>query len=105
MKPELPEPDFRLSWRDAAYYVSKPNIDSTDVFIPETVQRLIDEAYAAGMRDAREWLGEAGALLRRVPPVTRSMYVGSDKVAWGRQAADLASRIAAALPPPPEQPK
>lgn len=57
MKPTLPEPDFQLKWKhDAAYYVTKPNIDDTDVYTPATVQSLIDEAYAAGQADALDSL-------------------------------------------------
>ena len=33
----LPEPAFRLKWKDGAYYVSEPNISDTDCYTREQV--------------------------------------------------------------------
>lgn len=40
---ELPAPSFRLTWKGdkAAYYVDKPNIDSTDCYTPDDVRAAI----------------------------------------------------------------
>jgi hypothetical protein len=52
MMPKLPEPNFKLIWRGGQYLVSKPNIDGTDVYTPETVRAIQEEAYKAGMAAA-----------------------------------------------------
>jgi hypothetical protein len=52
MMPKLPEPNFKLIWRGGQYWVSKPNIDGTDVYTPETVRAIQEEAYKAGMAAA-----------------------------------------------------
>jgi hypothetical protein len=52
MMPKLPEPDFKLIWRGGQYWVSRPNIASTDVYAPETVRAIQEEAYKAGMAAA-----------------------------------------------------
>ena len=44
-----------------------------------------------------ELLKEIYKLLRRTPPVTRSMYVSTDKVGWGKQASELAKRVKEAI--------
>jgi hypothetical protein len=49
------------------------------------------------MNSDRELLREALKLLKRAPPATRSMYVGADKVPWGKQASELAKRIREAI--------
>lgn len=38
---ELPEPAFRLTWRDGAYRVSKPNIGDTYCYTAEQVIALL----------------------------------------------------------------
>ena len=53
MMPKLPEPNFKLIWRGGQYWVSKPNIASTDVYTPETVRAIQEEAYKAGMAAAQ----------------------------------------------------
>ena len=40
-KPQLPEPAFRLKWRDGAYYVSKPNIGDTDCYTAEQMRAAL----------------------------------------------------------------
>lgn len=35
--PPMPEPAFRLKWKDGMYWVTKPNIEDTDVYTPEQV--------------------------------------------------------------------
>lgn len=52
--PKLPEPSFRLKWRDGAYYVTKPEISDTDVFTPEQVATIQRESFKAGMLRAAE---------------------------------------------------
>ena len=54
MMPKLPEPNFKLIWRGGQYWVSKPNIDGTDVYSPETVLAIQEEAYKAGMAAERD---------------------------------------------------
>lgn len=50
--PPLPEPDFRLKWRDGSYYVSKPNIETADCYTDATVRSLIAAAMAQALEDA-----------------------------------------------------
>jgi hypothetical protein len=48
------------------------------------------EALRASAQGARK-------LLKRTPPATRSMYVGTDKEPWGKQAAAVAKSLEAAM--------
>lgn len=45
----------------------------------------------------REALTECHTLLRRTPKITRDIYVGKDRVAWGRQADGVRALVSAAL--------
>ena len=43
----LPEPAFRLKWKDGAYYVSKPSIGDTDVFTADQMREYAKKAVEA----------------------------------------------------------
>lgn len=45
----LPEPAFRLLWKNGEYKVSKPNIDDTDAFTAEQMQAYADACVAAAL--------------------------------------------------------
>ena len=47
----LPEPEFRLKWKDGAYYVSKPSIGDTDVFTADQMREYA-ELVRADEREA-----------------------------------------------------
>ena len=47
----LPEPAFRLKWKDGAYYVSKPSIGDTDVFTAEQMREYAKKAVEAERAD------------------------------------------------------
>lgn len=49
------------------------------------------------MNDDQKLLQEAAKLLRRAPKAVDSMWVGTDKEPWGKQAKELARRIDAAI--------
>lgn len=52
-KPEtLPEPDFRLKWRDGAYYVTKPNIGDTDCYTASTLRETVKGARLKALEEA-----------------------------------------------------
>ena len=38
----LPEPEFRLKWKDGAYYVSKPSIGDMDVFTADQMREYAE---------------------------------------------------------------
>lgn len=97
MKPTLPEPDFER-------WISRGV--SVDGFNASTVQRLIDEAYAAGMADAREadplqgavdWICQADGEFFCVATVQRTLRIGYNR------AKRLCDNATSALPPPPTQ--
>jgi Mrp family chromosome partitioning ATPase len=56
------------------------------------IERLTaeNEALRASAQGARK-------LLKRTPPATRSMYVGTNKEPWGKQAASVAKSLEAAM--------
>ncbi len=45
----------------------------------------------------REVAGKASALLKRTPKATRDMYVGKDRVSWGRQAESVLKSLNTAM--------
>lgn len=53
--PPLPEPAFRLKWKDGAYYVSRPNIDDTDCYTYAQVREVQAIARQQGRDEMREW--------------------------------------------------
>lgn len=66
--------------------------------------RIQNEGYGGSIakRDLeidrlREALTECHTLLRRTPKITRDIYVGKDRVAWGRQADGVRALVSAAL--------
>ena len=49
---DLPDPDFQIKWRDGQYRVTAPNIEEADVYLPDTVRRLLAEARRQALEDA-----------------------------------------------------
>lgn len=58
--PPLPEPAFRLKWRDGAYKVTKPHIGDTDVYTADQLRAaILQERESAADLVLRE-LGDTG---------------------------------------------
>lgn len=75
--PELPPADFRLIYRNGAYYVNKPELDDTDCYTADQIREYALEA----VRRERERMG--------LP----KSYGGSTFDTWGDQKQGCTVRL------------
>ena len=59
---ELPEPAFTLNWRDGAYKVTKPNIDSQDCYTAAQLESVAVAKYLSGVEAGRSQMRQEAAL-------------------------------------------
>lgn len=88
--PPLPEPAFRLTWKGerAAYYVSKPGIDSTDCYTAEQMRAYVLSSPPVAVQeegDAKDAALNAERFLPELPDVG---YLGDD-VSYGYDSTDM----------------
>ncbi len=79
MSNTIPEPAFRLTYRDGAYRVSKPNIDDCDCYTAEQMRAVTDVN------------GQMLEALQRLMAVYSASYSGEVRLnAWEQARAAIA---------------
>ncbi|QIM51587.1 hypothetical protein [Hydrogenophaga crocea] len=92
---ELPEPAFRLKWRDGMYWVDKPNIGDTDVYTADQLQSAVRAALAAQQAGVQVPRDELLSLLQRARLYTNGVCVHAKRAPFAVFRSELDAAIAA----------
>ena len=102
--PTLPEPHFRLVWRDGSYFVSKPDIDSSDCYTADQMHAYLMadrssllDAHASALRDAEKLRKALTTLCRHFPTDADMVEAGWDAATVSSACDAYDSARAAAL--------